>query len=232
MYKEKYNYPKVVKESTSNAGRVYFIEMDGVNYDPVYSVTTILSKTSDKKEAIEEWKKTIGHKNAQAIIDKSINFGNTMHDILYHRVVETVDYEKLFKPNFIFKVASDMADRIWDVGLKDVDEIWGAEVPLFVPDCYAGRTDLVGTYKGIPSIIDFKNSHKEKSEEYMEDYFIQAAAYACAHDYLFDTNIEQCAILIANSSDITAKKVIKSGDDFKYYKDLWIGRLESYYADR
>ena len=231
MYKEKFKYPNVVNESTGEAGRVYFIEMDGKKYDPVYSVTTILSKMSDKKEVIEEWKRTIGHKNAQAILDKSLNFGNCMHDILYHQIVETVDYEKLFKQNFIFKVASDMAKKIWDVGLKDVDEIWGAEVPLFVPNCYAGRTDLVGTYKGVPSIIDFKNSYKDKKEEHMEDYFTQAAAYAVAHDFLFDTNIEQCVILIANSDNIQAKKIIKSGEDFVYYKERWLNLLDEYYKD-
>lgn len=231
MYTEKYNYPKVERESTSEAGRVYFIELNGVRHDPVYSVTTILSKVSDKKEIIKEWKKRIGHKEAQAILDKSVNFGNTMHDILYHQIVGTVDYEKLFKPNFIYKVASDMARKIWDVGLCDVDEIWGAEVPLFVPECYAGRTDLVGCYKGIPSIIDFKNSYKEKKEEFMEDYFIQAAAYAVAHDFLFDTDIKQCVIFIANSSDITAKEVIRGGEEFKKYKDMWLDMLDKFYRD-
>ena len=196
MYKEKFDYPKVIQESTSNAGRVYFMALNGKKYDPVYSVTTILSKMSNKKDAINEWKRKIGHKQAQAILDKSINYGNIMHDVLYHQIVETVDYEKLFKPNFIYKVASDMASRIWDAGLKDVDDVWGAEVPLFVPDCYAGRTDLVGTYKGVPSIIDFKNSYKEKKEEFMEDYFIQAAAYAVAHDYLFGTEFLLQILLI------------------------------------
>jgi len=231
MYKEKYDYPTVVKESTGKAGRVYFIELNGVKYDPVYSVTTILSRMSDKKEIIEEWKRTIGHKNAQQILDKSLNFGNCMHDILYHQIVGTPDYEKLFKQNFIFKVAGDMAKKIWEVGLKDVDEVWGAEVPLFVPECYAGRTDLVGTYKGATSIIDFKNAYKDKKEEHMEDYFTQAAAYAVAHDYLFNTNIEQCVIFVANSSNITAKKVIKAGDDFKFYKDKWIDILDQYYSE-
>ena len=230
MYKEKFNYPKVIKESTGEAGRVYFIELDGKQYDPVYSVTTILSKMSDKKEIIEEWKRTIGHKNAQAILDKSVNYGNTMHDILYHQLVGTPDYEKLFKPNFIFKVSGAMAQKIWDVGLKDVDEIWGAEVPVFVPNCYAGRTDLVGLYKGEPSIIDFKNAYKEKDEQYMEDYFVQASAYAVAHDYLFDTEINQCVIMVANSDNVSVKVVIRSGDEFKKYKEMWLDILDSYYA--
>ena len=65
----------------------------------------------------------------------------------------------------------------------------------------------------------------------VEDYFTQAAAYAVAHDFLFDTNIEQCVILIANSDNIQAKKVIKSGEDFVYYKEKWLNLLDEYYKD-
>lgn len=229
MYQEKFPYPKVKREYTSETGRTYFMVLDGVEYDPVYSVTTILSKTSDSKEAIEDWRNTIGHEQADAILAKSINIGNCMHDLLYHQVIETPNPETLFKQNFIFRLASKMAKNIWDIGLKDVDEFWGAEVPLFVPNCYAGRTDLVGLYKGVPSIIDFKNSYKEKKEEYLEDYYIQSAAYAVAHDALFGTDIQQCVILIANSSDQSARKFIKSGSDFVHYKNAWLDRLDSFY---
>lgn len=226
-YEEKFIYPTVIKESTTECGRVYFVEYDNVIHDPVYSVTTILSKTSKAKEDIQQWRNTIGHENADYITQKSINFGNVMHDILYHRIIETPDYPKLFKQNFIYSVAQRMADSIWKEGLCDVDEFWGAEVPVFVPGCYAGRTDLVAVYKGKPTIIDFKNAAKEKKEEHMEDYFVQSAAYAIAHDYLFDTQINQSLILIGNSSTGKAKKILKDGDDFKAYKSQWLSRLES-----
>ena len=217
------------RECTTENGRTYFMIMDGVEYDPVHSVTTILSATSDNKEAIERWRNTIGHEQADTILRNSINIGNCMHDILYHQIIGTPEPETKFKQNFIFRLASKMAENIWNVGLKDVDEVWGAEVPLFVPNCYAGRTDLVGTFNGIPSIIDFKNSHKEKKEEYLEDYFVQSAAYAIAHDTLFNTDIRQCVIFIANAEDQTARKFVKSGDEFRRYKNIWLDRLERFY---
>ena len=52
-----------------------------------------------------------------------------------------------------------MAEEIKHKALEDVDEIWGSEVNLYMPQMYAGTTDLVGQYKGNPCIMDFKQTH-------------------------------------------------------------------------
>ena len=56
----------------------------------------------------------------------------------------------------------------------------------------------------------------------MESYFYQCAAYAVAHDYLFNTDITQAVILICNSDDISAREIIVAGEDFKQYKMKWL----------
>jgi hypothetical protein len=42
--------------------------------------------------------------------------------------------------------------------MKDIDEIWGSEVHLYMPGKYAGTSDMTGLYKGRPAIIDFKQT--------------------------------------------------------------------------
>ena len=42
----------------------------------------------------------------------------------------------------------------------------------------AGRCDLIGEYNGDLAVIDFKTTTKEKREEWITDYFVQATAYA------------------------------------------------------
>lgn len=222
-----FNYPKVVKENTSKQGRVYYIEHDNKKYDGLYSVTTLLSKITDTKKAIDDWKNKIGHKLAEEITTNSINKGNWMHDILYYRMVNE-DYSDKFKKNFLFDIAEKMADSVEEYLKNNLTELWGAEVPLFIPTMYAGRVDCVGMYKNKQSIVDFKNSYKEKKEEHMHNYKLQCAAYAIAHDFLFNTDIEQGVILICNSSDITTREIIIEGQEWNDVKKEWIDLVDEF----
>ena len=62
---------------------------------------------------------------------------------------------------------------------EDLDEVWGSEVMVYKDGSYAGTIDLSGVFRGEPSIIDFKQSNKMKKREWIDDYFIQLAAYGC-----------------------------------------------------
>ena len=69
--------------------------------------------------------------------------------------------------------------------------VWGSEVNLYMPQMYAGTTDLVGTYKGQPAIMDFKQTNKPKKLEWVVDYFLQLTAYAEAHNEIYGTDIRE-----------------------------------------
>ena len=47
-----------------------------------------------------------------------------------------------------------MAKHIIEHGLKNVDEVWGVEVPLYYPGLYAGTTDCVGVHLREDAIMD------------------------------------------------------------------------------
>lgn len=228
-YVEKFKYPTVIKESTSESGRVYYMDSGGEKTEGLYSVTTIISKMSDTKEAIKEWRSLVGHEEADRITNKASNIGSRMHDILEYRVKNTPNYESFFKQNFLFHLATRLADNIEKELFKDVDEIWGAEVPLYVPTLYAGRTDLVGVYKGKEAIIDYKNSLKDKKEEHLENYYVQSAAYAIAHNHLFGTNINTAVVVIANSTDTTVTIKYLNEDKLDKYKKIWLDYLDRFY---
>lgn len=222
-----FKYPNVVNENTTDKGRVYYIEHNNIRYDSLHSVTTILSKATNTKDAIEVWRNKVGHVYADQITKRSSDKGNLMHDILYYRLIGE-DYSNKFKRNFLFDLAEKMADSVEYYLKQNLNTLWGAEVPLFIPTMYAGRVDCVGIYKGKQSIIDFKNSYKEKKEEHMHNYKLQCAAYALAHDYLFGTNIEQGVILICNSDDITAREFIIEGDEWKAVREEWMDIVASF----
>ena len=85
-------------------------------------------------------------------------------------------------------------------GLLDtrIGKIYAQEVALFSHHLgVAGRVDCVAEFDGKISIIDFKTSQKIKPRKYVENYFMQEAAYAVMFEERTGTPITQLVTLIA-----------------------------------
>ena len=220
-FKEKYDYKPINRKQTTE-GRKYQTP-DG---NAVASVTTILDKTKpeEKKQALQEWRNRVGHKEAQAITTEAANRGTSMHSHLEHWLAHG-EIEK--KSNLVHQQSALMATKIIEEYLDPhLDEWWGSEVGLYYPELYAGTTDLVGVYNGVPSIIDFKQTNKPKKTEWIEDYFLQAAAYAAAHNVVYGTDIKQGVILMC-SKDV---KPQHWAVDLTDYTNGWFARVWDYYS--
>jgi len=127
--------------------------------------------------------------------------------------------------------AGIMAQKIIDEGLEGrMDEIWGSEITIYYPGLFAGATDLAGIYEGRESIIDFKQSNKLKRKEWIEDYFIQLAAYALGHNYVYNTAIQSGTILMCTKDNIFQRFDI-TGEEFKKYTYKWLERVDQYYCN-
>jgi genome maintenance exonuclease 1 len=189
-------------------------------------VTTILGATQsdEKRESLQKWKDRVGMFEAERIKNTAATRGTAMHSYLeYH-----LNGQGLLDLSDEGREARDMAQKIIDEGLKDLETIWGNEVVLYYPELYAGQTDVVGIYQGRDSIIDFKQSNKPKKDEWITDYYLQGAAYATAHDCIYGTNIEQTVILIC-TPDLYFQKFIINGQKFRDYKSEWLRRVDKYY---
>jgi genome maintenance exonuclease 1 len=190
------------------------------------SVTTILAATQsdEKRESLQKWKDRVGMFEAERIKNTAATRGTAMHSYLeYH-----LNGQGLLDLSDEGREARDMAQKIIDEGLKDLETIWGNEVVLYYPELYAGQTDVVGIYQGRDSIIDFKQSNKPKRDDWITDYYLQGAAYATAHDCIYNTNIEQTVILIC-TPDLFFQRFIINGQKFRDYKSEWLRRVDKYY---
>ena len=194
---------------------------------PVASVTTILDATKDKSHLIA-WKKRVGEKKAQEIVTEAAGVGTRMHKYL-EDYIDTGEWPQPGS-NPYAQQAHKMAEQIRDNAMVDVDEIWGSEVPLYVPQIYAGTTDLVGQYKGQPCIMDFKQSNKPKKEEWVYDYFLQLTAYAIAHNEVHGTNICEGHVFMC-SRDLTYQQFDIWPDEFADWEQEWWKRVEDYYTN-
>ena len=193
------------------------------------SVTTILSATqsAEKIESLAKWKERVGDVEADKIRDNAAIRGTAMHAFLEDYLLgkDRVDLTP------VGQEARIMGQRIVDRGLADLNEIWGSEVTLYYPGLYAGATDLAGIYNSAESIIDFKQSNKPKRKEWISDYFIQLAAYAMAHNHVYNTMITQGVILMC-TKDNFFQKFIVDGQEFISFQHQFLRKIDQYYSDK
>lgn len=189
------------------------------------SVTTILDKTKDKTHLIA-WANRVGVEEAERIKDDAAKVGTAMHAYI----------EAHIKGRPIRPAKTDWQLKAYRMGaclmeayFQELDEAWGNEVMLYRRGLYAGTTDLVGIFRGEPSIIDFKQANKMKKREWIDDYFVQLTAYASAHNEMYGTKIRQGVVLMA-AQDGQMKDFVVCGREFDSYLDQWNAKVKAYYA--
>ena len=223
MITPKFNYVPCDRETID--GKRHYCLPDG---SKVPSVTTILDRTKsdESRAALDNWRKAIGTVKAAEITTEAANRGTRMHKWLENYVLdETI---KMPGTNPYSKQSWDMAQKIIENGLVHATEFWGTEVPLYVSGLYAGTSDLVGCWKGKPAIMDFKQSNKLKKREWIDDYFVQLAAYALAHNEMHGTDIKTGVILMC-TKDFEYQEFVIEEDEFDKWTEVWLKRVEQYY---
>ena len=212
-----YTYPEL-KRQESDKGRFY---LDSKNH-PVPSVTTVLNKTSNKEDSIQQWRNRVGEEEANRIIKQSTDIGTMVHEALELYLNE--QEWRNFSDNQDGILAERMTEKFIESGLDSITEVWGLEVGLILDGLYAGTADCVGKINGVPSLIDFKTARKMKKREWIEDYFLQCCAYANAHNVMFNTDINQIVILMIDR-DLIFKEFIVKPTEFNILTKLWKKRL-------
>ena len=220
----KFKYEQIKRIDTPQGRR--YATPDG---EKLPSVTTILdaTKTEESKQALQNWRKRVGTQKATEITTEAAGRGTRMHKFLEDYIKTGILTESGTNPYSM--QARAMAESIVKQGLAKCTEYWGTEVPLYFPKVYAGTTDLCGVHDGSESIMDHKQANKIKKREWIDDYFIQLAAYATAHNELHGTKIRKGVIFMCDPNAIYAEFIIE-GNEFDKYQNLWYSKLEEYYT--
>ena len=81
-----------------------------------------------------------------------------------------------------------------DIGV-DIDDTWAKEMGVVsVTHKYKGKFDGVGVFRGRETVWDYKKTNKLKTPSGVKKYLKQCAAYAIAHNEMYNSNIDQIAI--------------------------------------
>ena len=220
----KFPYEEMKRETTTE-GRKY-VTPDG---SKLPSVTTILDATKplEAKKALIEWRRRVGEQKAREITTEAAGRGTRMHKWLENYVLNGETGEPGSNPYSM--QSHTMAHTIISRGLSNCSEFWGTEVSLYYPQIYAGTTDLVGLHSSDEAIMDHKQTNKPKKREWIEDYFVQLAAYANAHNEVYGTKIRKGVIFMC-SKDNEYQEFIVEGNEFDQWSDRWWKRVEEYYT--
>ena len=218
-----YRYPKTVREMVE--GQRHYI----LNEEKLPSVTTILSATqsAEKRESLAKWRERVGEETATRIVDSAGARGTAMHKILEKYVLG----EGYLDETTVGKQAHNMALQVIQSGLSNITEYYGTECTLYYPGLYAGQTDLVAIHKGEDAIIDFKQTNKPKRREWIEDYCLQLAADAMAHNFIYKTKITKGVVMMCSKDNYYQEFVIE-GAEFQKYKHNFLRRVDEYYKTR
>ena len=216
---ERYNYVRVPR-SDDEGKRTY--DVQGAHLP---SVTTILSRTKDQGY-LKKWKAKEGEDKAEIIKNISSKRGTSMHKYIEAFILGR-GYEDMTS---LGQQAKTMAHKVIEMGLTPVEEYYGSEVTLYYPGLYAGSTDLVCVHNEMDTIIDFKQSNSPKRKEWIEDYYMQIAAYAMAHDYIHGSKIQQGIIMVC-TPDLYMQEFRFQGIELRQWKHKFLARLNQFYEE-
>ena len=195
--------------ATNNNGVRLYATPEGNKYP---SITTVLSVRN--KKGLMEWRKRVGNEVANHVARTAANRGTKVHHMCEDYLNNTesnfpkewAEHKKNFLPYCLFSQLKSV--------LCNIDNIYAQEAGLY-SDKYkvAGRVDCIAEYNGVPSIIDFKTSTKERKDEWNESYYIQGSAYAEMFGERTGIEISQVVILVV-TEDGTVQEFVRDKHEY------------------
>ena len=180
-----------------------------VNGRPMVSITSVTSHWN--KHIFVDWRKRIGEAEANRITKRATSRGTATHSLIEnHLLNKDVEFDKP-SPKMLFLQAKET--------LKNINNIYALEESLYSEELgVAGTVDCIAEYNGELSIIDFKTAEKPKPRAWIENYFVQAAAYACM--FFERTGIPVKKLVIIMTCENGEVTVYEEYDKIKYMKKL------------
>ena len=171
-----------LEATTEDSGKRVYKTPSGISYP---SVTTVVG--FKKRAFFAEWRRKNPEESRRVL-----SRGNTLHSVIEDYLDNKDIHMEDCGPNSwqLFEQLRPELDKI--------NNVHAQEVPLYSDLLQlAGRVDCVAEYDGKLSIIDFKGSTRNKTADNIEEYFMQATAYAIMWQERTGTAIDQVVILMS-----------------------------------
>lgn len=172
-------------ERVEENGQRFYKTPDGV----FPSVTTVTGW--EKKNFFAKWRKN----NPEEAI-RVCSRGNKLHSIIENYLNNNEDLKENSNEVDLFRSMKPHIDKI--------NNIRALESPLYSKILgLAGRVDCIAEYNKELCVIDFKGSTRIKNKDDIENYFLQAAAYALMWQERTGEKCKKICIIIGTEKGIT-----------------------------
>lgn len=198
--------------------------LDGIKPLEKYpGVTKVLSGTKDMT-GLDAWRDRVGHEEADRIVNESKAIGSSLDKIFNDALSLDMFEESLYENEVGFRLYKQLKPYLKRIDPAAVQlKVWSDHMKMM------GYLDCVGLYDGKLTLIDCKNSKREKKEEYLEDYYLQCTAYAMMLYDMFGIKIKQLALLIARRDSSFPQIVVR---DIKPFVPMVLSRVNDYYRKK
>lgn len=196
-----------------------FYETPEGNFYP--SITTVLGH--GEKPWLENWRNMLGHDAAAKESQRCAERGKAVHSMIEKYLNndpkptqdQPVEYTKRF---------NQLKFR-----LNKINNIRGLELSMYSDELeVAGTADCVADYEGELSIIDFKTSTNNRTEEMVADYYLQCTAYAKMFTEMYKTPVKNIVILVTVERGLVPLMFKQSIDS---YLDPLVQRINTFYNE-
>lgn len=207
---------KFTGHTYDNIGRNYNFD-DGSVYR---SVTTSLGATKDTR-FLDEWRKRVGIREAEAITKTASSIGNDVHESLEQYLLGN----EVVYPNSFVKMLSRQVIPYID---KNISKVYKTECILYSDSLnLAGTADGIVDYSNEFMVLDFKTSKRVPKISWITDYFIQMYIYSIMIGEMYGKQPKKGVLLFAFKEQRSRSNQIIV--DLSKYQDLAMKRIEMFH---
>ena len=181
------------------------------------SVTSILSLTQseEKREKLRKWQhkmdKVSGKGAADRYSTEARNRGTLIHKLIHlslmGQAVNTDEFDELLQVKPILQAIKPIA----------------MELKVWHQSGYAGTLDCIATYQDKICLFDWKTSKRIKRRSWIQDYFLQGAAYAQAWNSLYPDQQANRVVIV-----VMGQQLQIFDEDLELLLPEWNERLQEY----
>lgn len=207
--------PLLIKSVDGPKGR-HYTTPEGNKYP---SITTILGH--GEKVWLKDWRDSLGAINADKEVKRATDRGTAVHLMLERQLQNDPN------PTIGQHIDHITEFKSLKLHIRFLNNILLQEAALYSNLLkIAGRVDCIAEYKGKLAVVDFKTATRSKSEQLIQDYFLQTTAYALMVEEIYDIHIEDIVIIMSVERGVPMLFTGKV-DDYIY---PLIKRINTYYV--
>ena len=181
------------------------------------SVTTILKETASKEERdrIRKWQHKVDKLHGKGTAGEESSQAKSRGTDVHKLIEEFLSGSSLdFPSNEYFAQALPFLKMIKST-------VCSIEFPVYYYSEYAGRLDAVAIVDGKLSVIDFTTSKRLKRKQWLDNKFLQCAAYSIAYNWIWDESISSLTVVV-----MSPDKLQVFDDVVETYSKQWLDRVQ------